>query len=43
MIKGKEPEGKRKSGEPTMAGFRDIKEDIVKGLGNTLPALKRFF
>ena len=26
-----------------MAGLRDIKEDIVKGLGNSLPALERFF
>ena len=26
-----------------MASLRDIKEDIVKGLGNSLPALERFF
>ena len=38
MVKGKEKEG---SG--SMAGLRDIKEDIVKGLGNSLPALERFF
>jgi hypothetical protein len=25
-----------------MAGIRDIKEDIVKGLGNSLPAMERF-
>ena len=33
-------------GEQPRAGFRDIKEDIVKGLdsgGDTLTALKRFF
>ena len=39
MAKGKEKEG---SGF-AMAGLRDIKEDIVKGLGNSLPALERFF
>ena len=44
MVKGKEPEGKRQGGEePTTAGFCDIKEDIIKGIGNTLPSLKRFF
>src|SRR3981081_3387536 len=35
--------GKEKEGSGSMAGLRDIKEDIVKGLGNSLPALERFF
>src|SRR3981081_4635850 len=39
MAKGKEKEG---SGF-AMAGLRDIKEDIVKGLGDSLPSLGRFF
>jgi hypothetical protein len=26
-----------------MAGMRDIKENIVKGLGNSLPTMERFF
>ena len=39
MAKGKENEG---SGF-TMAGLRDIKKDIVKGLGDSLPSLGRFF
>jgi hypothetical protein len=26
-----------------MADFRDIKEDIVKGISNILPTLQRFF
>ena len=43
MVKGKEPEGKQQGDGPTTAGFRDIKEDIVKGIGNILPTLKRFF
>ena len=37
--KGKEPH----EGEQPKAGLRDIKEDIAKGLDETLPALKRFF
>jgi hypothetical protein len=45
MVKGK---GKEKEEMPQGSGFamasiRDIKENIVKGLGNFLPALERFF
>jgi hypothetical protein len=45
MVKGK---GKEKEKTPQgsgfiMAGLCDIKEDIIKGLGNSLPALERFF
>ena len=35
--------GKEKEGSGSMAGLHDIKEDIVKGLGNSLPTLERFF
>jgi hypothetical protein len=41
--KGKEPEEKPQGSGSAMAGMRDIKEDIVKGLGNSLPTLERFF
>jgi hypothetical protein len=45
MVKGKEkePEEKLQGSESAMAGLCDIKEDIIKGLGNSLPALERFF
>jgi hypothetical protein len=35
--------GKEKEGSGTMGGLHDIKEDIIKGLGNSLPTLERFF
>jgi hypothetical protein len=41
--KGKEPDKKPQGNGSTIAGLHDIKEDIVKGLGNSLPALERFF
>jgi hypothetical protein len=41
--KGKEPEEKPQGSESAMADLRDIKDDIVKGLGNSLPTLERFF
>jgi hypothetical protein len=45
MVKGK---GKEKEETPqgsgfVMVGLRDIKEDMVKGVGNSLPVLARFF
>jgi hypothetical protein len=43
MVTAKKPEEEPQSDEQARASLRDIKEDIVKGLGNTLPALKRFF
>jgi hypothetical protein len=41
--KGKELEEKPQGSGIAMAGLHDIKEDIVKGLGNSLPSLERFF
>ena len=45
MVSGKETERRPQGGvgEQSTAGARDIKEDIIKGLVDTLPALKRFF
>ena len=41
--KGKEPEEKPQGSRLATAGIYDIKEDIVKDLGNSLVALERFF
>ena len=43
MAKGKKKEEKPQGIGSAMAGLRDIKEDIVKGLGDSLPSLGRFF
>jgi hypothetical protein len=41
--KGKELEEKSQGSGLAMASVHDIKEDIVKGLGNSLPVLERCF
>src|ERR1700716_3103580 len=43
MAKGKKKEEKPQGSGSAMAGLRDIKEDIIKGLSNSLPVLERFF
>ena len=42
MAKGKEKEEKPHDSRLAMASLRNSKEDIIKGLGNSLPALERF-
>jgi hypothetical protein len=43
MVIAKKLEKELQGDKQARAGLRDIKEDIIKGLGNTLLALKRFF
>jgi len=39
MVSEKQPHG----GEQSQGGVRDIKADIIEGLDDRMPALKRFF